>query len=159
MTRLSQLIKRLSIASLSITLLAHTAPAIAGEASPYYGRWTVSEDRPIFTVRGAAYKTIDITTCGRDFCGVSVDDKGRCGAVLFRFLAKNAATDMLRGHGRWGSEQKNIVLMSYGTTDTGENAGFELLLGDGYNLGSRSGSMPKFHADYKRLGAARCVAR
>ena len=161
MTRLSQSIRRLSIASLFIAMLAPVAPAMAGgpAASLYHGRWTVSEDRPVFTARGAAYKTIDIAACGRDFCGISVDDRGRCGAVLFRFLGKHAATETLRGHGRWGTEQKNIVLMSYGISDSGENTGFELYLGDGYNLGSRSGSMPKFHAEYKRLGTARCVAR
>ena len=158
MTRLSQSIRRLSIVSLYVAMLAPTM-ASAKDASLYYGRWTVSEDRPVFTVRGAAYKTIDIAACGRDFCGISVDDKGRCGPLLFRFLGKHAATETLRGHGRWGSEQKNVVIMSYGASDNGENLGFELYLGDGYSLGSRSGSMPKFHAEYKRLGASRCVAR
>jgi hypothetical protein len=158
MMRLSQSIRTLSIVSLSIAMLAPVM-ANAKDASLYYGRWTVSEEKPVFTVRGAAYKTIDVAACGRDFCGVSVDERGRCGPVLFRFLGKHAATDTLRGHGRWGGEQKNIVIMSYGATDSGENAGFELYLGDGYNLGSRSGSMPKFHADYKRLGTARCVVR
>lgn len=160
--RLSQSIGRLSMTALGTALgmvaSISPAPAAAGGAgsSPYYGRWTVSEDNPVFTARGRPYKTIDIATCGKDFCGVSVDDGGRCGPVLFRFLGRHATTADLRGHGRWGAEQKNVVIMSYGD---GGDAGFELYLGDGYNLGSRSGSMPKFHADYKRLGQARCVAR
>jgi hypothetical protein len=160
MTVLSQSLMRLSIAALGVAMLAPAAPATAGPASSlYYGRWTVSEDKPVFTARGRLYKTIDVAACGRDFCGVSVDDGGRCGPVLFRFLAKNANNESLRGHGKWGDEQKNIVLMSYGGGDVGANAGFEVYLGDGASVGSRSGSMPKFHADYRRLGNARCTAR
>jgi hypothetical protein len=132
-------------------------PAAAQHAgSPYYGRWTVSEDRPVFTARGLTYKTIDVAPCGSDFCGVSVDDNGRCGAVLFRFLGVHAEVDTLRGHGKWGNEQKNVVIYSNGD---GDNPGFELYLGDGYNLGGRSANMPKFHSTYRRLGRARCVTR
>ncbi|MDB5679555.1 hypothetical protein [Sphingomonas bacterium] len=160
MTVLSQSLMRLSIVPLGVAMLALAGPATAGPASSlYYGRWTVSEDKPVFTPRGRLYKTIDVAPCGRDFCGVSVDDSGKCGPLLFRFLGKHAATEDLHGHGKWGDEQKNIVIMSYGSTDTGENAGFELYLGDGASVGSRSGSMPKFHAGYRRLGNARCAAR
>lgn len=146
---------------LGIAALAPAVPAAAGGAasSPYYGRWAVNEDNPVFTARGRLYKTLDVSPCGKDFCGVSVDDAGRCGAVLFRFLGIHATTDTLRGHGRWGDQQKNVVIMSYGTLDNGDNAGFELYLGDGYNLGSRSANMPTFHAEYKRLGQAKCFAR
>lgn len=161
MTVLSQSLKRLSIAALGVAALAPAAPVVAapGASSLYYGRWTVSEDRPVFTARGRLYKTIDVAPCGRDFCGVSVDDSGKCGPMLFRFLGKHAATDDLHGHGKWGDQQKNIVIMSYGMADSGENAGFELYLGDGYNLGGRSANMPKFHAEYRRLGTAKCTAR
>ena len=161
MPTLSQSLVRLSIiAAAGAGVFAATAPASAGRAtSTYYGRWTVSEERPVFTARGRQYKTIDIAPCGKDFCGVSVDDNGRCGAVLFRFLGIHANVDTLKGHGKWGDETKNVVIYSYGTPEAGQPAGFELYLGDGYNLGGRSGNMPKFHTEYKRVGNARCVAK
>jgi hypothetical protein len=78
MTVLSQSLMRLSIAPLGAATLALAVPAAAGPASSlYYGRWTVSEDKPVFTARGRLYKTIDVARCGRDFCGVSVDDGGK----------------------------------------------------------------------------------
>ena len=137
--------------------LSGPAPAAVegGEtATPYYGRWTVSEERPVFTARGKLYKTIDVGPCGRDFCGVSVDDKGKCGPLLFRFLAKNVRAEELRGHGKWGNEQKNIAILRYD-----DSSAFELYLGDGHNFGGRSASMPKFHADYRRAGNAKCSSR
>jgi hypothetical protein len=140
--------------------LSGPVPAAAdapGSATPYYGRWTVDEDRPTFTARGKLYRTIDISPCGRDFCGVSVGEKGQCGPVLFRFLAKNVAAETLRGHGKWGDEKKNVVIYSYGNDAT--DPGFELYLGDGHSFGERSSSMPKFHAGYRRLGGAKCTAR
>ena len=146
------------LAPLAVGAFALTAPAAtAKEASAYYGRWTVSEEKPVFTARGRLYKTIDVAPCGRDFCGVSVDDNGRCGATLFRFLGVHASVATLRGHGKWGDEQKNVVIYSYG--GGADSDGFELYLGDGYNLGGRSANMPKFHAEYRKLGGARCVAR
>jgi len=161
MATLSQSLVRLSmLAAGAASVAALTVPAAAGKAnSTYYGRWTVDEDKPVFTERGRLYKTIDVAPCGKDFCGVSVDDNGRCGQVLFRFLGIHANVDTLRGHGRWGAEQKNVVIYSYGQPEAGQPAAFELYLGDGANLGGRSGSMPKFHAEYKRLGNARCVAK
>jgi hypothetical protein len=117
----------------------------------------VEEDRPVFTARGRLDKTIDVASCGRDFCGVSVDDGGKCGAMLFRFLGRHAdGADMLRGHGKWGDAQKNIEI--YASID-GNDRNFGLSLGDGHDFGERSGSMPKFHASYRRLGNARCSAR
>ncbi|MDH7974284.1 hypothetical protein QH494_19015 [Sphingomonas sp. AR_OL41] len=130
--------------------------AAPAAASPYFGRWTVAEDRPVFTARGRLYKTIDIASCGRDFCGVSVDDRGNCGSVLFRFLARHAGgDDTLRGHGKWGDAQKNIEIYNDLLTDDAAPS-FELWLGDGHDFGGRSESMPKFHAAYRRLGNARC---
>lgn len=128
--------------------------------SPYYGRWTVAEDRPVFTARGRLYKTIDVAPCGSDFCGVSVDDKGGCGAVLFRFLGKHAnGEDMLRGHGKWGDAQKNVEIYA-GYDDSAANSRtFELSLGDGHDFGGRSENMPKFHANYRRVSGANCRAR
>jgi hypothetical protein len=162
MSVLFQSLARLSMLALGASVMASSAPATAGApegaAAPlYYGRWVVSEDRPVFTARGRAYKTIDVAKCGANFCGVSVDDNGKCGVVLFRFLGKNATAYSLRGHGKWGAETKNLEIMSYG--EAGSDSGFELYLGDGRDFGGRSGNMPKFHADYRRTGNARCVAR
>ena len=165
MTALSQSLIRLSmlvpvgVGALALAAPAPVAATAPGSATPYYGRWTVSEDRPVFTARGRAYKTIDVAPCGRDFCGVSVDDKGKCGPILFRFLAKNVRADTLRGHGKWGNEQKNVVIYSYGEPEPGTAPNFELYLGDGHNFGERSGSMPKFHAEYRRTGNARCSSK
>jgi hypothetical protein len=131
-------------------------PAAATPTSPYFGRWTVSEERPIFTARGRLYKTIDVAPCGRDFCGVSVDDRGNCGATLFRFLGSHAGTDMLSGHGRWGETKKNLEIYRSEDSDTQGGSTFELYLGDGHDFGGRSESMPKFHASYRRLGGANC---
>jgi hypothetical protein len=152
----------LAMAASAGPVQAGAAPAAApgAAASPYFGRWTVAEDRPVFTARGRLYKTIDVAPCGKDFCGVNVADNGKCGTVLFRFLSKHAGgTDTLRGHGKWGAEKKNLVIYTYGESDTPEGSGFELYLGDGHDFGGRSDNMPKFHANYRRLGKASCVAR
>ena len=79
-----QLVGEASAAGASATGAAAVSASAA--KSPYYGRWTVEEDNPVFTARGRLYKTIDVAPCGRDFCGVSVDDSGRCGVALFRFM-------------------------------------------------------------------------
>jgi hypothetical protein len=162
MKALSQPFTRLSI--LAAAALALSGPVQAGPApkgvSPYYGRWTVDENRPVFTARGRLYKTFDVAPCGRDFCGVSVDDGGKCGAVLFRFLGKHAdATEELHGHGKWGDAQKDIVIYDATDPEAQQNRRLELYLGDGHDFGERSGNMPKFHSTYKRMGGARCTAR
>ena len=87
--------------SIGLAALGLALPAAAAPARPYWGRWTVAEDSPVFSSRGREYKTIDIAPCGKDFCGVSVADNGKCGAVLFRFLMKRADGQReLRGHGK-----------------------------------------------------------
>jgi len=164
MTALSQSIIRLSMRGpICLAMLALAGPALAGGApasSPYYGRWVVSENRPVFTARGQLYKTIDVARCGHDFCGVSVADKGACGTILFRFLGGHATgTDELHGHGKWGDAQKNIAIYHYTDPVSTASPSIELYLGDGHNFGDRSGNMPKFHATYRRLGSARCLAR
>ena len=144
-------------------LAAGSPSAVSGAASgtsPYFGRWAVSEDRPVFTARGRLYKTIDVAPCGRDFCGVSVDDQGRCGTTLFRFLMAHAdGADTLRGHGKWGAERKNVMLDNYEDSDAPGGHRIELYLGDGYDFGERSDNMPKFHAEYRKAGRAQCMAR
>ena len=70
-------------ALVAVGALALAGPALTDQAaaagassakSPYYGRWTVDEEKPVFTARGRLYKTIDVAPCGKDFCGVSVND-------------------------------------------------------------------------------------
>ncbi|MES2442758.1 MAG: hypothetical protein V4574_07995 [Pseudomonadota bacterium] len=163
MTALSQSLIRLSIlVPFGVAAMALSAPAQAAPeaTSPYYGRWTVSEDRPVFTARGRLYKTIDVAPCGRDFCGVSVADDGKCGSVLFRFLGRRANGDgELRGHGKWGADKKTVVIYNASDPEVANGQSIELYLGDGHDFGERSGNMPKFHANYRRLGGARCTTR
>lgn len=146
--------------SIGIAALAGVAAgAIVAQPSPYFGRWTVSDPSQRFSVKGKPYKTIDIAPCGKDFCGVSVGDKGQCGPVLFRFLTKHARDSILHGHAPWGSVKKNIQIESWQNPDDPKDRGMEIYVGDGYDFGGRSDSMPKFNATYKRLGEARCKAR
>ncbi len=133
--------------------LVAAAPA---SSSPYFGRFTVDEDNPKFSARGRQYKMIDVAPCGKDFCGVSVNDSGTCGPVLFRFLSKRLKSDRLQGHGKWGDAKKNVVIFSYDDPATPTAEGFELFLGDGYNFGDRSENIPKFHANYRSIGNAKC---
>ena len=153
-----------SLAALSIALVgSFGASALAAPAatSPYYGRWTVNEDKPVFTAKGRTYKVIDIAPCGKDFCGVSVGDRGQCGPVLFRFLAKHAdGESTLHGRAKWGTAFKNVQIRTWEMTASEWPGGRELDLyvGDGHDFGDRSDNMPKFHGEYKRIGAARCKA-
>jgi hypothetical protein len=160
---LSHFYKSLSISALLCTgIIAVTPHAGAGtslgSANVYLGRWTVDEDRPVFSSRGKIYKTIDVAPCGTDFCGVSVSDNGACGPTLFRFRSKRPANeDSLKGHAKWGNEKKNIVIYGW---DTGADGKYlELYVGDGYDFGGRSESMPKFQANYRPLNQAKCVVR
>jgi len=161
MAALSHSSLRLSMrALLCVAAAALAGPAPAAAPSPYYGRWTIDEEKPVFTARGRLYKTIDVAPCGRDFCGVSVDDAGKCGTTLFRFLGKHAdGADALRGHGRWGTAKKNVVIYAADNPEAEGGRYFELYLGDGYDFGERSDNMPKFHGNYRRLGTASCTAR
>lgn len=162
-TRLSTLLVCGAAALAGAAHLQAGAPAASStstSASPYYARWTVSEERPVFTARGRLYKSIDIAPCGRDFCGVSVDDAGRCGATLFRFLGFRAnAEDTLRGHGKWGDARLNVMIDNYQDEEAPGGRRMELYLGKGYDFGERSDNMPKFHAEYRKAGRAQCSAR
>ena len=144
--------------SMAAASLVAALPAAAAAPAPWSGRWTVADDKPVFTARGRPYQTIDVAPCGGDVCGVSVGAGGRCGAALFRFSGRQAGEFTVHGHGRWGAERKNVVIERYDGTEQGP-AGLDLYLGDGYDVGGRSGSMPKFNATYRRTGAARCTAR
>lgn len=137
--------------------MAGAAPAAS---SPYYGRWTVSDERPAFSERGRMYKTIDIAACGNDFCGVSVNDAGTCGVTLFRFLSAHASgDDLLYGHGRWGTQKLNIQINTWQDPESPGGKVIELYLGTGHDFGERYDNIPRFHANYRPAGRARCVAR
>lgn len=154
MARLSHWRSGLSIA----LLVALDASALAATPSPYYGRWTIDEADARFSAQGRPYRTIDIAPCGKDFCGVSVDPKGVCGATLFRFLTRHGdGTTTLIGHGKWGNAVQNVNINAW-QEDKGQWM-LDLRLGNGRNLGERSGNMPKFTGSYKRLGIASCRAR
>jgi hypothetical protein len=156
MARSSHRAARLSI----LAALGWTIASAASAANLYAGRWTVADDKPVFSSRGLLYKTFDIAPCGKDYCGVSVGRNGTCGPVLFRFLAKSVAGENgLVGHGRWGQQKKNIEIYAYGDAGAPGERGLNLNLGDGHDFGERSGNMPKFSATYRPAGNASCRAR
>ncbi|MDE2383743.1 MAG: hypothetical protein KGO53_03920 [Alphaproteobacteria bacterium] len=151
-------LKHLTLA-LALGIAAANAATVAMAAdSIYFGRWVVSDDKPAFSAKGKLYKTIDIAPCGADFCGVSVGDKGECGATLFRFLTIHANTELLTGHGLWGDAKMKLEINAR-PADSPDGAGFYLGLGDkDMDLTGREGSLPKFEANYKGAGDAKCVA-
>lgn len=148
------------VAGLSLLALA-AAAAPASSPNLYAGRWTVSDEKPVFSSKGILYKTVDIAPCGKDYCGVSVADGGKCGPVLFRFLAKSVRSGQeLKGHGRWGNNRMNVVISAW-DDDNSAPGGRSLMinLGNGYEFDERSGNMPKYSAGYQTVGAAHCVAK
>ena len=149
------------LTSLSMLALVTSANVQAGAAPPaYLGRWTVADDKPVYSSRGILYKTVDVAPCGRDYCGVSVGKNGACGPILFRFLATSIRSGGgLSGHGRWGDTRKNIELYQYADKDARGGRVMGVNLGDGHDFGERSGNMPKFSAPYRPIGAAHCMAR
>jgi len=119
----------------------------------HFGRWTVDDPTDKFSANGKLYRVVDIAPCGKDFCGVSVDN-GTCGATLFRFLSTHGKDDTLEGHGKWGAEMKKLFVYVGGDAPT-----MNVSMGDPrYDPESRSGSVPTFTADYHRIGDAQCKA-
>lgn len=145
------------IASLTLSLALSLSGTLAYAATDqYYGRWTVSDDKPAYSSKGLLYKTIDVGPCGDDFCGVSVADDDSCGRVLFRFLTAHPDDEELVGHGLWGKLKKKLQL-GYAQSDDGTM--MYLALGaDDMDISGREGSIPTFEADYKRLGDVTCTA-
>lgn len=149
----------------SIALACAFGASVAGsnavraeDNANYFGRWTVSDDKPAYSAKGKLYKTIDFAPCGNDFCGVSVDDENHCGPTLFRFLTIHAHNNELVGHGRWGDVKKKIMI-NYITVD-GDKPYVMLGLGeDDLDLTGREGSLPAFEANYKQIGEATCKAK
>lgn len=146
-----------------LSILAALGAALASPVAAsnvYGGRWTVADDKPVFSSRGQFYRTIDIAPCGKDYCGISVGRNGACGPVLFRFFASSVASgNGLTGHGRWGEQKKNIELYAYRDKAAPGARVLNLNLGDGHDFGERSGNMPKYSATYRPLGGARCAVR
>lgn len=143
---------------LALSLGANAAMATNVPGVSYFGRWTVSDDKPEYSSKGVVYKTVDIAPCGNDFCGVSVDDKNNCGATLFRFFTAHAQDDELVGHGRWGAAKKKIQI-NY-TKPSTESPYFSLGIGDdNMDVTGREGSIPTFQANYKFVGKGTCVAK
>jgi hypothetical protein len=150
--------KHHAIATAALSLaLSFGAPAARAETTQYYGRWTVSDDKPAFSTNGKLYKTIDMAPCGKDFCGIAVDDKNHCGKTLFRFFTTHAKDDELTGHGLWGSEKKKLI-MGYATPADADAYMYLGLGADDMDLGGREGSEPTFDANYKKIGKALCTA-
>jgi hypothetical protein len=143
------------LVGLGLVLTLGSTMARAENAS-YFGRWTVSDDKPVYSAKGKLYKTFDIAPCGKDFCGVSVDDNNKCGPTLFRFLTIHATNENLTGHGLWGSVKKKLQISyaipgsdpPYITIGLGE---------DDMDITGREGSMPTFEANYKAVGKATCT--
>ncbi len=123
----------------------------------YYGRWTVSDDKPAYSSKGKLYKTIDVAPCGSDFCGVSVADDNSCGKTLFRFFTTHAADEELTGHGLWGATKKKLQ-MGYAKPDNETPYVYMAIGSDEMDITGREGSIPTFQANYKNLGAATCMA-
>ena len=164
MTALSQYVRHLStslclaVVTVGVAGADMVAAKAAAATSPYFGRWTVADKDAPFSARGREYKMFDIAPCGKDFCGVSVAPNGKCGPTLFRFLSKNRNADELKGHGKWGTARKNVMIFPWREDDKAPPM-LQLYLGEGYDFGERSSNMPKFDAGYRKLGAARCTAR
>ena len=146
------------IASLTLGLALSLSGSLAYAATDqYYGRWTVSDDKPAYSSKGLLYKTIDVAPCGNDFCGVSVADDNSCGVTLFRFLTTHEADEELVGHGKWGKAQKKLQL-GYGAPENEKPYMYLGLGSDDMDLSGREGSIPTFQATYERQGAVACTA-
>ncbi|MDE2445628.1 MAG: hypothetical protein KGO94_05565 [Alphaproteobacteria bacterium] len=144
------------IAVFGIVLVGFGQAKIAWAAeSHFFGRWTVAEDKPAYSANGMPYKAVDIAPCGKDFCGVSVEADGNCGATLFRFLTIHANNNEITGHGRWGKIKKKITI-GYIKAGPDPESVYLGLGDDNMDLSGREGSLPTFEANYKKIGEAQC---
>ena len=148
----------IAVASLGLALTLGANWAMA-ETSHFFGRWTVSDDKPVYSSKGKIYKTFDVAPCGKDFCGVAVKDDNSCGQTLFRFLTIHAGNDELTGHGMWGAQKKKLQV-GYVLPSDGAKPYVYLGLGsDDMDFSGREGSTPTFQANYKNMGEAKCMAK
>lgn len=144
-------------ARLTLVLFFSLSGTLAHAATEqYYGRWTVSDEKPAYSSKGILYQTIDIAPCGNDFCGISVADDKSCGEVLFRFLTSHADDEALYGHGKWGKRQKKLEL-GYSTAEEDAPYMYVALGSEDMDLSGREGSIPTFEAGYKRVGEVACT--
>lgn len=144
---------RLHLSLFAALVLA--TPAARAEDSHYFGRWTVSDDKPAFSAKGKIYKTFDVAPCGKDFCGISVSEKDICGETLFRFLTVHENNDEITGHGRWGTVKKKLTV-GIAKPDGLPSYMFLGLGNDDMDFTGREGSIPSFQANYKHMGDAVC---
>jgi hypothetical protein len=127
--------------------------------NPLFGRWTLKDDKTALSAKGNLYKTIDIVSCSKDFCGVSVDDKNLCGQTLFHVPIIDVKNGLLlEGLGKWGTLEKKIEIQIF-IHQTYNKPDILLALGeDDMSLARRVSSIPIFVADYKKTGQATCTA-
>ena len=150
--------RTLSIATVTLGLALSLGGNLANATTEqYYGRWTVSDDKPAYSSKGIIYKTIDIAPCGNDFCGISVADDNSCGKTLFRFFTTHASDEELTGHGKWGEAKKKLQ-MGYAKPDSQTPYMYVAVGSDDMDITGREGSIPTFQANYKNLGQASCTA-
>ena len=150
--------RTLSIATVTLGLALSLGGNLANATTEqYYGRWTVSDDKPAYSSKGIIYKTIDIAPCGNDFCGISVADDNSCGKALFRFFTTHASDEELTGHGKWGEAKKKLQ-MGYAKPDNQTPYMYVAVGSDDMDITGREGSIPTFQANYKNLGQASCTA-
>ena len=137
-------------------LFVYVAAVVCGtttasaETSAYFGRWTAAQDKYVSS-NAKFYQTIDIAACEKDYCGVSVDADGKCGATLFRILSPDAYTPQLLGHSQWGNNTLKVAIVTNGKN--------EIILGLGdekFSFIARWASIPTFSAKYKNAGEAKC---
>jgi hypothetical protein len=147
-----------SIAAAALGLaLSLGANAALANTEHFYGRWTVSDDKPAYSAKGKLYKSIDMAPCGNDFCGVSVSDNNQCGPTLFRFFTTHAKDEDLSGHGLWGTAKKKLI-MGFATPQDAKAYMYLGLGADDMDLGGREGSTPTFEANYNKIDEATCIA-
>jgi len=147
----------IALATLGLALTLGTNLARA-EDSHFFGRWTVSDDKSVYSSKGKIYKTFDVAPCGKDFCGVAVADDNGCGQTLFRFLTIHSGNEEITGHGIWGGQKKKLQV-GYVAPQDGKPYVYLGLGADDMDFSGREGSEPTFQANYKNIGAAKCLVK
>ncbi len=124
------------------------------------GRWTVDDATRKFTEHGNIYRTLDVVSCGKDVCGITVTDAGKCGGQLFR-ITPGVSTDYpgLQGRGKWGDGEDVLSIFQTRVADGKANSrAITINIGQRGNPMSRVASMPMFRASYTAAGKAMCTA-
>lgn len=146
------------IASLAFGVALSLGGSLAYAATDqYYGRWTLSDEKPVYSSKGISYKTIDIAPCGKDFCGVSVGEDSACGTTLFRLPTTPSTDEVFAGHGKWGKVEKTLQL-NFAMMEDDQPYLYVALGSDDMDITGREGSIPTFDAEYRLEGEAACTA-